>query len=43
MLRPNPSLEPTRSGKAAWPPRAEEHVALGGRAALPPRSTQLKR
>jgi len=22
-LRPNPSLEPTRSGKAHWPPRAQ--------------------
>ena len=42
-LRPNPSLEPTRSGKAARPPRAQFHVALVGRAALPPRSPQLKR
>jgi hypothetical protein len=40
---PNPSLEPTRSGKAARPPSAEYHVALVGRAALPPRSAQRKR
>ena len=42
-LRPNPSLEPTRSGKAHWPPRAQYHVALVGQWALPPRSAQLKR
>ena len=42
-LRPNPSLEPTRSGKAPWPPRAQYHVALVGQGALPPRSAQLKR
>jgi hypothetical protein len=42
-VRPNPSLEPTRSGKAHWPPRAQYHVALVGQWALPPRSAQLKR
>ena len=40
---PNPSLEPTRSGKAHWPPRAQYHVALVGQWPLPPRSAQLKR
>jgi hypothetical protein len=42
-LRPNPSLEPTRSGMAPRPPSAEYHVALAGRGATPPRSPQLKR
>ena len=28
--RPNWSLEPTRSGKAHWPPIAQYHVALVG-------------
>ena len=42
-LRPNPSLEPTRSGKAHWPPRAQYYVAPVGQWALPPRSAQLKR
>jgi hypothetical protein len=42
-LRPNPSLEPTRSGKAPWPPRAQYHVAPVGQGALPPWSAQLKR
>ncbi len=30
----NPSLEPTRSGKAHWPPIAQYHVALVGQWAL---------
>jgi hypothetical protein len=42
-LRPNPSLEPTRSGMAPRPPSAEYHVAPVGRGATPPRSPQLKR
>ena len=42
-LRPNPSLEPTRSGKAHWPPRAPYYDALVGQWALPPWSAQLKR
>jgi hypothetical protein len=42
-VRPNPSLEPTRSGKAPWPPRSQKHVALVGQGALPPQSAQLKR
>jgi catechol 2,3-dioxygenase-like lactoylglutathione lyase family enzyme len=41
--RPNPSLEPTRSGKAHWPPRAQYYVAPVGQWASPPRSAQLKR
>ncbi len=43
MLLPNPSLEPTRSGMAPWPPSAVYHVALVGQGAMPPRSAQLKR
>ena len=42
-VMPNPSLEPTRSGKASWPPRAYYYVALVGQGTLPPRSSQLKR
>jgi hypothetical protein len=42
-LRPNPSLEPTRSGMAPWPPSAEYHAALVGQGAMPPRSAHLKR
>ena len=42
-MTPNPSLEPTRSGKAPWPPRAQYHAALVGQGASPPRSAQLKR
>ena len=40
-MTPNPSLEPTRSGKAHWPPRAQYYAALVGQWALPPRSAQL--
>jgi hypothetical protein len=39
----NPSLEPTCSGKARRPPRAQYHVAPVGQRASPPRSSQLKR
>lgn len=40
---PNPSLEPTRSGKEPWPPRSQYYVALVDQGALPPWSAQLKR
>ena len=33
-MRPNPSLEPTHSGKAPWPPSASYHVAPVGQGAI---------
>jgi hypothetical protein len=41
--RPNPSLERTSTGKAAWPRGAEVHFAPRGQGALPVASAQLKR
>ena len=40
---PNPSLEPTRYGKAPWPRGAQAYLAPRGQGALPPRAAQLKR
>ena len=42
-VRPNPSLERTRNGKAPWPRNAFVYDALRGQGALPLRAAQLKR
>jgi hypothetical protein len=42
-VRPNPSLERTRNGKAPWPRNAFVYDAPRGPGALPSRAAQLKR
>lgn len=42
-MRPNPSLERTRNGKAPWPCTAFVYDAPHGQGALPLRVAQLNR